>query len=104
MAWSAVPAALALAGFQWLSLSAPAAAAQPQCFPRAAVLDRLAERYGEHPVSIGVTATGALLEVYASADGSWTIVVTAPGGASCLVASGEGWRGAPRDAGADPEA
>ena len=75
----------------------PAAAQQqtPQCGARDAVLDRLSEKYGEQPVSIGVTATGSLLEVLASPEGSWTIVVTVPNGPTCLVSSGDGWHNAP---------
>jgi hypothetical protein len=68
----------------------------PQCGAREAVLDRLSSKYQEHPVSIGVTSTGSLLEVLASADGTtWTIIVTVPGGPTCLVSSGEGWHNAP---------
>lgn len=73
----------------------PAAAQAPQCGARAAVLDRLSDKYGEQPVSIGVTATGSLLEVLASPEGSWTIVVTVPNGPTCLVSSGDGWHSAP---------
>ncbi len=73
----------------------PAAAQSPQCGAREAVLDRLSAKYGEQPVSIGVTATGSLLEVLASPEGSWTIVVTVPGGPTCLVSSGDGWHNAP---------
>ena len=75
--------------------SLPAAAQAPQCAARDAVLDRLSNHYHEEPVSIGVTATGSLLEVLASPEGSWTIIITVPGGPTCLVSSGEGWRGAP---------
>ncbi len=80
-------------------IGARPAAAEPaavsQCAAREAVLDRLSSKYGEHPVSIGVTATGSLLEVLASPSGSWTIIVTVPGGPTCLVSSGDGWHNAP---------
>ena len=77
--------------------SAPvrSAAASPQCGAREVVIDRLSAKYDEHPVSIGVTATGSLLEVLASPDGRWTIIVTVPNGPTCLVSSGEGWHNAP---------
>ena len=92
---SAVPAAfLAFAGALTLA-GLPAAAQSPQCGARDAVLERLSAKYGEHPVSIGVTATGSLLEVLASQNGSWTIVVTVPNGPTCLVSSGDGWHNAP---------
>ncbi len=81
---------------------APAAAQAPQCGARQAMIDRLASKYGEHPVSLGVTATGSLLEVLASAAGTWTILVTVPGGPTCLVSAGEGWRDLPLQVAEDP--
>ncbi|MEQ9607573.1 MAG: hypothetical protein RLN99_07890, partial [Kiloniellaceae bacterium] len=74
----------------------PAAAqAASQCGAREAVLDRLSSKYDEEPVSIGVTATGSLLEVLASPEGTWTIIITIPNGPTCLVSSGDGWHNAP---------
>ncbi|MGF1629229.1 MAG: hypothetical protein ACFCUT_07140 [Kiloniellaceae bacterium] len=80
----------------------PAAAQTHQCAAREAMLTRLADHYHEEPVSIGITATGSLLEVLASPEGSWTIIITVPGGPTCLVSSGEGWRGAPMQVAEDP--
>jgi hypothetical protein len=90
-----------------LTMSALPAAAQapgqaPQCGAREAVLERLSDKYDERPVSIGVTATGSLLEVLASPEGSWTIVVTVPNGPTCLVSSGDGWHSAPVQIAEDP--
>ena len=85
-----------------MAASAPAAAQAPQCAEREAVLERLADSYHEEPVSIGVTATGSLLEVLASPEGTWTIIITVPNGPTCLVSSGEGWRGAPVQLAQDP--
>ena len=73
----------------------PASGQASTCGAREALLDRLALKYEEQPVSLGVTATGSLLEVLASPSGSWTIIVTIPNGPTCLVSSGEGWRSAP---------
>jgi hypothetical protein len=74
-------------------LFAGGAAAQSACAPRAAILERLAARYGEVPIAAGVTDRALLIEVLASGDGgSWTIIATSPAGASCLIAAGEGWR------------
>lgn len=94
-AMSAAVLALSTLALSTLSFSLSAAAQSPQCAAREAVLDRLSDHYREQPVSIGVTATGSLLEVLASPEGSWTIIITVPGGPTCLVSSGEGWRGAP---------
>jgi hypothetical protein len=101
---AAVPAGfLALAGVLTMSgLPAAAQAQAPQCGAREAVLERLSDKYDERPVSIGVTATGSLLEVLASPEGSWTIVVTVPNGPTCLVSSGDGWHSAPVQIAEDP--
>lgn len=69
---------------------APAAYAQTRnCGPRAAVIERLAEGYGETRQSVGLAANNAVVEVFASPEtGTWTITVTTASGVTCLVASG----------------
>ncbi|MGX9356574.1 hypothetical protein ACS3SW_15835 [Roseobacteraceae bacterium S113] len=71
--------------------SATVVSAQTQnCGPRAVVVDRLAERYGETRQSIGLGANNQVLEVFASQDtGTWTVTVTSVQGVTCLVASGQ---------------
>lgn len=90
-------ALLALAGFvaSWVWGQNSALAQGPQCGARSNILEALRNGYQERPVSRGVTATGALLEVFAGPSGSWSILVTVPGGPTCLVSSGEGWRRLP---------
>lgn len=71
-------------------LSASTASAQANCAPRDAVLDRLAEDYGETRQSVGLGANNAVVEMFANIDsGSWTITVTMVNGLTCLVASGQ---------------
>ena len=85
---SCIRAALAAAFF----VSGPALA-QSQCAPRDALLEQLETSYGEVPAGLGVASHGVLLEVIMTPDGAtWSMVVTSPGGISCLVATGEGWR------------
>ena len=69
------------------------AQAQPiPCGDRAEAIKHLAEKYGEHPIGIGVSATGAAVELLANKDsGTWSLLMTAPGGPTCLVANGENW-------------
>ena len=64
---------------------------QPPCANRSDFLNHLSANYKEAPVAMGLTANGGLLEVVASKDGSWTIIVTTPNGMSCGVASGMSW-------------
>src|SRR6056297_150355 len=67
----------------------PAVAQSAQCAPRDTVVQRLAEAYGETRQSMGLGANNAVVEVFASAtSGSWTIIVTGPGGITCLIAAG----------------
>lgn len=94
--------ACVLMGGAWLP--GPAAAA-PQCDDRDNVIEVLRQKYHEEPVALGVTHNGGLVEVLTTGNGStWSIIVTTPQGMSCLVAAGQGWRGAPVQQSADPEA
>lgn len=62
------------------------------CAPRDAVVDRLAEGYGETRQSVGLGANNAVIEVFASdKTGTWTITVTTPNGMTCLIASGQSY-------------
>ena len=85
-------------GAAFLSAPIAAVAQGAPCAPRDVVLETLKKKYGERPVALGVTLSGALVEVLASEAGKWTIIVTAPGGPTCMVASGEGWRQIPAEA------
>jgi hypothetical protein len=66
-----------------------AAAEPPRCAPRAVMLLLLEERYGERPIETGLSATGHVVELLASAGGaSWSMLVTAPNGTACVVDAG----------------
>ena len=87
----------ALACFIWPTIKAHA---QPQCNTRDSILKQLSDKYQETPVAAGVSHNGALVQVFTSKDGdTWTIVVTSPGGWSCLADSGGHWRTKPPAAG-----
>ncbi|MFQ5763876.1 MAG: hypothetical protein ACE5GT_03015 [Rhodospirillales bacterium] len=95
--WRMTAAALAVA----TALAAWSAAAQAQpapagiCGERAEVLTTLDGKYAEKPVSMGLASNGTVVEVLNSEDGSWTIIVTAPNGVSCLLAAGDYWQEVP---------
>ena len=75
------------------ALVSSTAMAQPQCNERDNVIGLLGKKYQETVSALGVSNTGGLIEVlHDPKDGSWTIIITTPGGMSCLVAAGEGWR------------
>ncbi|MBE7636834.1 hypothetical protein GUA87_08260 [Sneathiella sp. P13V-1] len=70
------------------------ASAQNACFDRGALVKHLDGKFKEAPVAAGLAANGSVLEVFTSPDGvTWTIVLTQPGGATCVMASGESWMG-----------
>lgn len=76
-----------------LSFLATAAAAQPPCAERQKLVKQLASKYQELSVAFGVAKGGNLLEVLTRDDGeTWSIILTDPGGRSCLIAAGESWR------------
>lgn len=84
--------ALTAAAALYLAIATDAAAQNRNCGPRAAVIDRLAQGYGETRQSMGLGANNAVIEVFASDEtGSWSITVTQPNGVTCLVASGQGF-------------
>ena len=81
-------AAALVAAFLWPS---PGEAA-PVCRDRKSALEALQRQYGEVPVAQGLDANGGLLEVLASKTGStWTLIVTRPGGKTCVVGFGKDW-------------
>ena len=64
----------------------------PACAERGQILAFLDRNFEEKPTAVGVTADGQLLEVLSNPSGSWTLVLTEPGGISCMIFSGQGWR------------
>ena len=78
--------------------------AASKCFERAEMLDRLAKKFSEAPIAVGISSKGLLVEVLSDKDGeTWSIILTNPKGRSCLVVWGDGWRNLERIS-TDPEA
>ena len=72
-----------------LALTATPALPQPTCAPREAVTHMLETNHGERQQWRGLDANGMMVEVFANPEtGTWTILVSGPEGASCLVAHG----------------
>ncbi len=72
------------------------ARADMTCGKRTEVIGALDKGYAEKPVSMGLASNGDMIEVFASQTGSWTMIMTKPGGKTCLVASGEHWQDIPK--------
>ncbi|MES0339841.1 MAG: hypothetical protein ABUK15_07280 [Anaerolineales bacterium] len=76
-----------------LLLALPSTAiAASACLPHDKMLDLLASRYNEYPSSVGLEHGGRLIEVFTAEDGStWTLAMTTPDGATCVIAAGVEW-------------
>lgn len=61
------------------------------CGERGKFLTHLGQNHKETPAAMGVTASGRVLEVLTSEDGTWTIIITHPNGVTCMVAAGQAW-------------
>jgi len=70
---------------------ASAAHAQSVCHQRAKFVTELGRKYLEAPIAYGLTSTGQVIEVLASGNGSWTMIITSTDGTTCAVAAGESW-------------
>ena len=74
-----------------LCFIASTAVAQNICAPRADVVKRLWDRWQEVQISLAMVADGRLLEIFVSENGSWTAVISDPGGRSCVASAGKDW-------------
>ncbi|MBZ9848495.1 hypothetical protein LB565_10935 [Mesorhizobium sp. CA14] len=86
--------------FRWVKLAAvgammalPAVPARAQviCGGHDYLVARLAEAFEEKRLGYGVAGHVAIFEVFVSAGGTWTILMTDVKGQSCILAAGEGW-------------
>jgi hypothetical protein len=53
---------------------------------------KLSKHFKEIPAALGVVDERAVLEVFVSDSGTWTILATGTDGKSCVISSGEGWQ------------
>ncbi len=55
------------------------------------MIEHLGKYYQEAPIALGLMQDGRVLEILASADGTWTVLITKPNGMSCAMAWGKAW-------------
>ena len=67
----------------------------PQCAPYRQMAEILSRRFGETPRAFGLVGADRILQLFTAPGGSWTILVTAGSGRTCIVAAGEGWEDIP---------
>jgi hypothetical protein len=62
------------------------------CGPRSMLLASLETGNGQTTAAIALTEYGDVMEMVTAADGSWSMVISNPGGLSCVMLSGQGWQ------------
>lgn len=71
------------------------------CSDHASVVAALTETFQEKQYAFGVIGQMAIMEIFVSDSGSWTILVTDVQGKSCIIAAGENWEITFQSAGID---
>ncbi len=72
-------------------MSAPAQA-QQVCTMRTDLIKMLNEKYLEQAIGQGLIGERAMLEVYVSEKGTFTVVSSFPNGVACIIAAGNNWQ------------
>ncbi|MDP9137124.1 MAG: hypothetical protein M3N38_02970 [Pseudomonadota bacterium] len=78
-----------------LAAFAPTADAAQVCGPRDKIITALGEQFNENRKSLGLARGAAVVELFVSIGGSWTLVATDTKGVACLIGAGEAWQDAP---------
>lgn len=71
------------------------------CGERDRLIDELHQVYDETPMAVGQVDSNAVVEIFASSGGTWTIIATGTDGVSCVVSAGEGYESIERIPGVD---
>lgn len=81
--------------FPALMLAATPAEAQMMCGQRADIIQSIDQKYKERPAAFGLSGDKMMIELYTSEKGTWTMLMTRPGGVSCIMAVGQSWENLP---------
>ena len=76
-----------------LAMALPVAA--ENCAQRDAVATYLGDKFQESRTGAGFQDGAGIVEVWASPDGTWTILLTRADGISCILAAGTHWQSMP---------
>jgi hypothetical protein len=79
-----------LYGAAFASLAVPARA-DTFCAKHNRLAEILDTRFGEQQIGMGLAGKEAMVELYASAKGTFTLVSTDAQGVSCIVGAGDSW-------------
>ncbi|HEX7108571.1 MAG TPA: hypothetical protein VF224_04960 [Aestuariivirga sp.] len=86
--------AAVLAAISLTSIAGIAEAA-PQCSSHDKIANALGNKFKETRRVMGVVNSKAVMEIFMSPQGTWTMVITDTSGISCITASGEEWQDVP---------
>ena len=86
--------AAVLAAVTLFSTVGVASAAAP-CGSHDAVAKTLSTKYKEARRIMGVVSAKAVMEIYMSPQGTWTVLVTDIAGTACIIATGQDWQEVP---------
>ena len=70
-------------------------AAATQCASHDSMAKALTGKFKETRRAMGLVNTSAVMEVFMSPQGTWTVLVTDTKGIACIAASGEEWQDVP---------
>ena len=77
----------------------PQASETTNCGPRDQIVAQLGTVFSEAQNGMGIIDQTAVVEVFVSDQGTFTILASGTDGTSCILASGEGWDGTVPDGG-----
>lgn len=69
--------------------------AQVGCGARDVIVARLGQLFQEHQIGYGLVGQAAVVEVYVSAAGTWTMLMTDVSGRTCIMGAGDAWENTP---------
>jgi len=75
-----------------LTMTATPSPANSFCADRAEMVRSLADKFKENPTAVGQIDGSAVIEVFVSEKGSWTILATGTDGKSCVLSAGDGFQ------------
>lgn len=74
-----------------LAMTATPSTAMNFCADRAEMVKSLSDKFKENPAAVGQINASAVVEVFVSENGTWTILATGTDGKSCVLSAGENW-------------
>ncbi|MBL4784620.1 MAG: hypothetical protein JKY49_04245 [Cohaesibacteraceae bacterium] len=79
-------------GVLYLKEASATGALQSPCSTRSKMVELLSNRYQEAKTAMGLISNRGVIELYVSASGSWTMLITSSNGKACILAAGKYWQ------------